>query len=574
MLGLIWRGGQTRVVTWTTGLGPFGPQPADLKDEAAEALPCPWGWVREWQAARCGLECVRNVKLSAKALLKSWGIMAKAPRPFVPARPPRHVHSPTHHLLQDKDGHHELGKRRGHEPREERGACHWHIPTTLHQIRSALPCANPTSHPPALHPTHQQRRFKTEEEYNAFLRVAHESVVIGRETLTAVAGQQEALDRAENVVESNRYMIDKSARTLRGMTWWGSVKNYFSEEPVAPRPKTSVWMAKQQQAEQGGGGPQASAGTASAAAGGQWREAPNHGSGRGGNGGDQRQELYARSNGNGQGPVAAPLIDARVARAQAGSATPHSLAEVARIQDEYLDRLGQTVDEQRAIGGTLHEALTEQNVQVDRLGSSSEGLHDKTRAVVRKAARVSRAQGGWGAERPKLHKFVAFRELRTKLFLTVVGEELRLQEPQMVKACQFAAYTCQTNLTGLQSVLSRKWLGQHWITGSLGVRGAGLGKNEEWEVDWRRPAGAFVLSCSANWGNGGYLLVVPKETGVPELRLGGYDVEDRAKAALFEIVDCDTYRTTEVVTEVMVKKTPAELAAEEEARKKKGWGLR
>jgi len=158
----------------------------------------------------------------------------------------------------------------------------------------------------------------------------------------------------------------------------------------------------------------------------------------------------------------------------------------------------------------------------------------------------------------------------------VVGEEVKLQEPHMIKACQFAAYTCQTALTGLQSVLSRKWLGQHWITGALGVRGTGLGKNEEWEVDWRRPGGAFLLSCSANWGNGGYLMVVPGKEGGREVRLGGYGVEEWGKAVLFELVDCETYRTTEVVTEIMCKKTPAELAAEEEQRKRRGvlggWG--
>lgn len=180
-----------------------------------------------------------------------------------------------------------------------------------------------------------------------------------------------------------------------------------------------------------------------------------------------------------------------------------------------------------------------------RRGESSERLQDQTRAVIRKASRVS--QRSWG-ERPKLHKFVAFRELKSGRFLTVVGNELRLLEPHMVKSCQFAAYTHQTNITGLQSVLSRLWLGQNWL-GRVGVRGAGFGKNEEWEVDWRRPSASFLMSCSANWGNGGYL-VVDHDRGL-ELRLGGYAPEDKAKAALFEIVDCETFRTSDYVNEVL-----------------------
>lgn len=185
-------------------------------------------------------------------------------------------------------------------------------------------------------------------------------------------------------------------------------------------------------------------------------------------------------------------------------------------------------------------------------GDRSEQLQDQTRAVIRKASRVS--QRSWG-ERPKLHKFVAFRELKSGRFLTVVGHDLRLLEPHLVKSCQFAAYTHQT-ITGLQSVLSRLWLGQNWV-GRLGVRGAGFGKNEEWEVDWRRPGGSFLMSCSANWGNGGYLMVDHERENL-ELRLGGYAPEDKAQAALFEIVDCETFRTSEYVNEVLRPLPPPE----------------
>lgn len=98
-------------------------------------------------------------------------------------------------------------------------------------------------------------------------------------------------------------------------------------------------------------------------------------------------------------------------------------------------------------------------------GDDSEALHDSTRAVIRKASRVS--QGSW-SERPKLHKFVAFKEASTGLFVTVVGSDIKLLEPQLVKVCQFAAYTYQTNISGFQSVVTRKWLGQTW-TGDLKV---------------------------------------------------------------------------------------------------------
>jgi hypothetical protein len=92
------------------------------------------------------------------------------------------------------------------------------------------------------------------------------------------------------------------------------------------------------------------------------------------------------------------------------------------------------------------------------------------------------------------------------------------------------------------------------------------------------------MSSSANWGNGGYLMVTTTTTTTPtsgnthtqrdthahELRLGGYSVEERGKAALFEIVDCETYRTSEVVNEVCVKKTLEEIKALEEERRRRG----
>ena len=35
-----------------------------------------------------------------------------------------------------------------------------------------------------------EHKFRTQEDYNAFLRVAHESVAVGEATLTSLAGQQ------------------------------------------------------------------------------------------------------------------------------------------------------------------------------------------------------------------------------------------------------------------------------------------------------------------------------------------------------------------------------------------------
>ena len=195
-------------------------------------------------------------------------------------------------------------------------------------------------------------------------------------------------------MDSNRYMIEKSARTLRGMSWWGSVKNYFSEEPAAPRPRTAVWMARPEaQAATGAAAAAASAAPveSSGPARGQWaeqREAPA--------GDDDRRELFMRRPGSG-GPAdeartvrgrQAPSVSEQEERQYSMICLPvrlteflptpnypmaavfspaQSLAEVRRMQDDHLESLSQAVDQQLQIGATLRGALAEQTEQIERL---------------------------------------------------------------------------------------------------------------------------------------------------------------------------------------------------------------
>jgi len=83
------------------------------------------------------------------------------------------------------------------------------------------------------------------------------------------------------------------------------------------------------------------------------------------------------------------------------------------------------------------------------------------------------------------------------------------------------------------------------------VRGSRLGKNEEFEVDWSSPA-TTLLSCSANWGSGGYLVV--GEQG--ELHVIGYSLEDRKKASVFLIVNVDMYSSSDYVNEKLRLQPP------------------
>jgi hypothetical protein len=124
----------------------------------------------------------------------------------------------------------------------------------------------------------------------------------------------------------------------------------------------------------------------------------------------------------------------------------------------------------------------------------SEGLHHGTKGVIRKAARLT--QRSWG-ETPKAVGHVAFQEVKTGLFLTVQvgrsvprglcavalegdvhddapccwssqGDEVKLLEPVLCNLCKFAAFRCQTSISGFQSVVTKRWLGQTFL-GSIKV---------------------------------------------------------------------------------------------------------
>jgi len=51
-----------------------------------------------------------------------------------------------------------------------------------------------------------------------------------RATAEQISRQGEVLSRAETIVDDTEYMLNKSARILRGMTWSGWVANIFSSD--------------------------------------------------------------------------------------------------------------------------------------------------------------------------------------------------------------------------------------------------------------------------------------------------------------------------------------------------------
>ena len=68
------------------------------------------------------------------------------------------------------------------------------------------------------------------------LAALDEALQAGAATLQRLEEQGEQLHQTEIVADSNKYLLDRSAREIRGMTWSGWLQNQFTSGPAVPKP--------------------------------------------------------------------------------------------------------------------------------------------------------------------------------------------------------------------------------------------------------------------------------------------------------------------------------------------------
>ena len=86
---------------------------------------------------------------------------------------------------------------------------------------------------------------KQYEENIAAQRSAAEAIAISRATLEATMGQGEQLQNCEKLQERNKYVVQKSGRMVRGMTWSGWMMNVFSKDVEPPMDRAASDAMKQ-----------------------------------------------------------------------------------------------------------------------------------------------------------------------------------------------------------------------------------------------------------------------------------------------------------------------------------------
>lgn len=75
---------------------------------------------------------------------------------------------------------------------------------------------------------------RQDEENIAAQRSAAEAIAISRATLEATLTQGEQLQHCEKLQERTKYVVDKSGRIVRGLTWSGWMMNVFSKDVEPP----------------------------------------------------------------------------------------------------------------------------------------------------------------------------------------------------------------------------------------------------------------------------------------------------------------------------------------------------
>ena len=93
--------------------------------------------------------------------------------------------------------------------------------------------------------TKQEYLQKLEEENLQALRASVEAVNISRATLETSLAQGEQLQRCEDIHERNKYIVDKSNRIVRGMTWSGWFMNAFSKDVEPPTSSKQTEQSEQ-----------------------------------------------------------------------------------------------------------------------------------------------------------------------------------------------------------------------------------------------------------------------------------------------------------------------------------------
>jgi hypothetical protein len=399
----------------------------------------------------------------------------------------------------------------------------------------------------------------------AALREAEEAAASGMNILEGLSAQGSQLDHAERLAEEQEYMLARSRRTIRGMTWAGWLANAVTSEPAPPA---------------------AGAGTSGSSGSGAPRALPSSHQDVRLRQMERQRELSAPSGCGGAtrhysnpSPLSAgrspahPIMggDSGFGTSGSSSGSSSSIAqEQMAAQDAYLAAQLRNVDRLHDMATTIGEGVVVQTEQLGHLDGQVERLEEESRALTRMEGRLFRKVRGQPAPLGK----VVLQHVDTGRLLQCAGDDLHLSatlppppaggaaavmgagrggagggiggglgsgDPfhnsqfghrprcyQDTSGAVWEVWQRRDGVVGFRNCATRRWLGQtllgtvrvrggsfsHWEAfemagiGTTATAAAGAGeraKQRQQRQRWEQ--GAPILCCSANANGGGWLFL-------------------------------------------------------------------
>lgn len=362
------------------------------------------------------------------------------------------------------------------------------------------------------------------EHYIEAQRAAVEAVEVGRETLEEVQRQGEQLRNADRLADQTGYILDKSTRLLKGMTWSGWVQNLFTPAPKDPLVAKPIPMDDvppfAKRAAQAIQNYQANLTVLEACETMEQRQTcqiicnnmfevaekevnqlqvdnnPNV----------VRQLLQELSKLHQlQKDVIQRQCKLHEMTMQVTSISTPLQTSQAKLQDEHLDILASNLGELSMMAASLNEQFGVQNQLISSLEEKSDDVHEKTRAVTRRADRLTQ-QKGWTPPKKVFEKWISIKHLETGRYLAVEANgNLIFVDQFHPDKCVYGIWMRKNGLFGLKNKYLNRFLGQTML-GSIACSASAFEQREEWQADdnWEKTR---LLIASADWGNGGYLKV-------------------------------------------------------------------
>lgn len=287
----------------------------------------------------------------------------------------------------------------------------------------------------------------------------------GRNTLHTLKLQEDALNSIEDTIEGNEYILQKSMKVLRGMSWSGLFYNMmpFSSDPP-PVSKDQKRLQKSQSVTQ----PDSSSLIMNTST--ELQETVT------------KETLFSQRSHN------------------SPTCTTHD-SPTCTI-DADLKELKISVEELHSIGVVMGQALQNQVETTRRIEIKSDNALENTLAVNLRAAQLT--QRTRKSPSKFIGKFQFFCPLYNK-YLSAEDTTLTLTSRATERSTFFDCFSKEEYIIGIQNCKTLKYLGCTFL-GSIACSGDRFGKLEECHIDLEG-IDTGVLFLARNWGGGGWLKI-------------------------------------------------------------------